>query len=95
VSTENEQRTEEREVRSDEAYSPATAPPGPAAGSGTAIAALQRRMQAHDRAEERNDPGDAGPPAHGSRTRLLPIYAAIVVATVLFTILMGALVGAL
>jgi hypothetical protein len=110
--------------------------PGPAAGSGTAIAvlpwwvivglmaislvapiagdsprlwsvpaivwplclawiALQRRMQAHDRAEERNDPGDAGPPAHGSRPRLLPIYAAIVVATVLFTILMGVLVGAL
>jgi hypothetical protein len=131
-----------------EAYAPATAAaeqrtaltpssrPGPAAGSGTAIAvlpwwvivglmaislvapiagdsprlwsvpaivwplclawiALQRRMQAHDRAEERNDPGDAEPPAHGSRTRLLPIYAAIVAATVLFTILMGVLVGAL
>jgi hypothetical protein len=75
VSTENEQRAEEREVRSD---NPDLSPEA-----------------AHDCAEERNDPGDAGPPAHGSRTRLLPIYSAIVVTTVLFTILMGVLVGAL
>jgi hypothetical protein len=36
-----------------------------------------------------------GPPAHGSFRRLLPIYAAIVVAVVVFTILMGVVVGAL
>jgi hypothetical protein len=108
--------------------------PGPAAGSGSAVAALpwwvivglmavsfaapiagdtarlwivpaiiwplglgwiglQRRMQAGDAAEEGNEPGDAGPPAHGSLRRLLPIYAAIVVGVVLFTILMGLVVG--
>jgi Flp pilus assembly protein TadB len=57
--------------------------------------ALQRRMQRHDRAEEANEPDDPGPPAHGSLRRLLPIYAAIVVATLVFTILMGVVVGAL
>jgi hypothetical protein len=55
--------------------------------------ALQRRMA--DAPEERNEPGRAGPPAHGSMRRLLPIYIAIVVAVVLFTILMGVLAGAL
>jgi hypothetical protein len=57
--------------------------------------ALQRWMQRLDRAEEGNEPVDAGAPAHGSVRRLLPIYVAIVVATVVFTILMGVVVGAL
>jgi hypothetical protein len=55
--------------------------------------ALQRRMV--DTPEERNEPGPAGPPAHGSIRRLLPIYVAIVAAVVVFMILMGVIVGAL
>jgi hypothetical protein len=57
--------------------------------------AFQRRMQRHDPVEEGEGGGDPGPPAHGSFRRLLPIYVAIVVATVLFMILMGMVVGAL
>jgi hypothetical protein len=74
------------------AMTPSSAP-GPVAGSESAVAAPQKRMP--DAAEEGDEQDRVGPPAHGSFRRLLPIYVAIVVAVVAFTILMGVVVGAL
>jgi hypothetical protein len=57
--------------------------------------AFERVAQRHDSEEEGRGGRSPGPPAFGSMPRLLPIYAAVVVGTVLFMILMGVLVGAL
>jgi hypothetical protein len=57
--------------------------------------AFERLAQRHDADEERRGGHRPGPPAYGSLPRLLPIYVAVVVGTVLFMILMGVLVGAL
>lgn len=57
--------------------------------------AFERVARRHDPEEEGRGGRRPGPPAHGSFARLLPIYAAVVIGTVLFMILMGVLVGAL